>query len=195
MPKPMKEIRHFVGRRYAPLLLLLCGSVSVAAQTEDRRIAAVRQLYKQVTEQIAQSEKETEGSELFCAELIVNKHGKSWPAVGRYQILYRFYFTYGDRERNPYPNRLVMASVVTRRSDRETREEFLFNRAGQLVFYFAQDEQDADAARRFYFSSGRVIRAMVGQRVVGPSEPEFVNRARTLVREQKRLLSLFRQAF
>ena len=161
------------------LFLIILGSLAqVAAQEDDKRIIEIRRVSEQTNAQI-------EGSETYCSELVVNKNDKSWPAVGTYKVVYTFYFTFGDREKDPYPNRLVKATIEVNRAGRQSFEEFLFNRNGQLIFHVATDDGET---QRFYFDSGKLIRAMTGQRIVTNPSRQLVESVHL---EQKRLTQIF----
>ena len=85
----------------------------------------------------------------------MNKNNGSYPAVGVYRPVAKFYYTYGYREKEPYPNRLLKIVVAVARSDRQEHSEFIFNESGQMVFYL--DKKDS-VERRIYFAAGRPIR-------------------------------------
>ena len=173
------------------LLVLLAGVLQVPAQG-DKRIEEIRRLDRQVNEQIAESERVEEGTGVYCNELVVNKRDKPWPAVGIYQTVFKFYYSYGDREKNPYPNRLLKITVTTRRSARQEYAEYLFNPAGQLIFYFEKkDQEDAPVERRYYFFSEKLIRRMTGQRVVPINSREALEAARLTLSEKKKLVDVF----
>jgi len=173
------------------VVIILSGWVlQVGAQEEDRRIAEIRRLSTQVSEQIAESERNAEGSGVYCNELVVNKGDKSWPAVGIYKTVFSFYYTFGDREKDPYPNRLLKVTVTTNRSNRHEYAEFLFNPAGQLIFYFDKSE-DGSQDRRYYFASNRLIRQMRGERVVAMNAREALRVAKRVFSEEKKLKQIF----
>lgn len=172
-----KWTRRISGRSDCFLLSLVllvgCG-LPVGAQQDDKRIEAIRRLSIQVNEQIAESERVEESNGVYCNELIVNKGDKSWPAVGIYRTVVKFYYTFGDREKNPYPNRLLKITVTTKRSDRHEYAEYLFNPAEQLIFYYEKDGESSQSERRYYFASERLIRRMLGQRSVSTKSREAV---------------------
>ena len=134
------------------LLLLFAGGTF--AQT-DRRIEAINTLRAKIDQDIAASEAEPEYSNIYLTELAVNKNNGSYPAVGVYRPVAKFYYTYGDREKEPYPNRLLKIVVTVAGSDRQEYSEFVFNESEQRVFYL--DKKDA-VERRVYFAAGRAIR-------------------------------------
>src|SRR5688572_30230469 len=123
---------------FASLVLLLFAGGAVAQI--DRRIDAIDKLRAKIDQDIARSESEPEYSNIYLTELAVNKNNGSYPAVGLYRPVAKFYYTYGDREKEPYPNRLLKIVVAVARSDRQEYSEFVFNDAEQLVFYL--DKKD-----------------------------------------------------
>ena len=132
-----------------------CFSQSVPFAQTDRRIEAINKLRAKIDQDIAASEAEPEYSNIYLTELAVNKNNGSYPAVGVYRPAVKFYYTYGDREKEPYPNRLLKIVVAVARSDRQEYSEFVFNESEQMVFYL--DKKD-DVERRVYFAAGRAIR-------------------------------------
>ena len=174
------------------LVILLGSVIPVLAQGGDKRIEEIRRLDRQANEQIAESERVEEGTGLYCNELVINKGDKSWPAVGIYRTVFKFYYTFGDREKNPYPNRLLKITVTTKRSDRREYAEYLFNPAGQLIFYYEKkDDEGSPAERRYYFANERLIRRMAGQRVVPINSREALGEARVALNAKKKLMDIF----
>jgi len=171
---------------------ILLGSIlQVAAQQGDQRIEEIRRLDRQVNEQIALTERVEEGTGLYCNELVVNKGDKPWPAVGIYRTVLMFYYTFGDREKDPYPNRLLKITVMTNRSARQESAEYLFNPGGQLIFYFEKGEEDPQAERRYYFASERLIRLMRGQRIVDNNSRPALRAALAVLKGKKKLVGIF----
>lgn len=137
----------------AILLLLFppyLGVYTVVLAQTARRIEAINNLRRKIDRDIAQSEAEPEYSNIYLTELAVNKNNGSYPAVGIYRPVAKFYYTYGDREKEPYPNRLLKIVVAVARSDRHEYSEFVFNESEQMVFYL--DKKD-DVERRVYFAA------------------------------------------
>lgn len=62
------------------VLLVICFPFSVNAQTE----AGIRKHYTEVNKQITESIENGYEGPLYQNQLVVNKNGKSWPAVGNY---------------------------------------------------------------------------------------------------------------
>lgn len=175
------------------ILSLVCVSgfsPVVLAQT-DRRIDAVKKLVEKINDDIARSEAEPEYSNIYLTELAVNKGNGSYPAVGIYRPVMKFYYTYGDREKNPYPNRLLKIIVSIDRSDRHEQSEFTFNEAEQLIFYF---EKKDDVERRLYFAAGRAIRFQESERVLSLTAKSQSEVIATVLRDKTNLLAIFRRS-
>lgn len=183
------------GRSRYPFLLLVIligGAYSVVVgQQNDKRVEAIRRYAKQVDMQIAESESLDEGTGIYVNELVVNKGGKQWPAVGIYRTVHKFYYTFGDREKNPYPNRLLKITITTRRSNRAESAEFLFNGAGQLIFYWSKSDEAPPVETRYYFASQRLIRRMIGSRIVETNSREAAAGTLAAITEMHDLRTLF----
>jgi len=175
--------------KLAALMLIIFVS-SAAAQT-DRRIDAIKQLCQKIDTDIARSEQEPEYSNIYQTELAVNKGNGSYPAVGLYRPLVKFYYTYGDREKEPYPNRLLKIVVSIDRSDRHEQSEFTFNEAEQLIFYF---EKKDEVERRVYFAAGKAIRVQQGDRVLSLSSRPQADLVATVVKEKAGLVEIFQRS-
>lgn len=170
--------------------MLLLFAAGTLAQT-DRRIEAINTLRAKIDEDIAKSEAEPEYSNIYLTELAVNKNNGSYPAVGVYRPVVKFYYTYGDREKEPYPNRLLKIVVAVARSDRQEYSEFVFSESEQMVFYL--DKKD-DRERRVYFAAGRPVRFEQGGRV-----QSLKGRSRTAIfaavrKDNVKLVATFRRS-
>jgi hypothetical protein len=174
-------------------VLAFVGSmVQVCAQDPDRRVEAIRTLYRQVNEQIVASEKETPYSSIFCDELVLNKNENTWPVVGIFTSVIKAHYTFSHEEGEPYPNRLLRISVSTKRSNRKEYAEYLFNPAGQLVFCFEKNDEDPAVELRYYFANGLAIRITRDQKSIPVSAAPEMNAAREVIKEGLRLKSIFR---
>jgi hypothetical protein len=160
-------------------------------QTGDKRVEEIRKLYVQTNSDIEVAEREAPYSAIYLLELSVNKTGNQYPAVGTYSNISKFYYTYGDREKNPYPDRLLKISVTTKRSAMITNSEFLFNPAGQLVFGSVKTDGEEKSETRMYFASGALIMLLDGEREVNLRVKAVQDTAATFRRESLRLVTLF----
>jgi len=174
-------------------LILFCGMVfNLAAQT-DKRIENIRKLYQETNRKIAESNENGEYSSIYLAELVVNKNNGSYPAVGIFQTNCKFYYTYGDREKNPYPNRLLKIEIETKRSANIEKYEFLFNEKEELVFYFeAKNEAEKTAEKRIYFQNEATIKVMIGEKNMEKSE--VAKMTKSVLAERKKLVAIFQNS-
>ena len=172
------------------LLLLLLFAAGSLGQT-DRRLEAINKLREKLDQDIARSEAEPEYSNIYLTELAVNKNNGSYPAVGIYRPVAKFYYTYGDREKEPYPNRLLKIVVAVARSDRQEYSEFVFDESEQLIFH---SEKKDDVERRLYFAAGRPVRFEQDGKVLS-----LKGRSRTAViaavlKDNVKLVAIFRRS-
>lgn len=174
-------------------LILFCGMFfNLAAQT-DKRIENIKKLYQDTNRKIAESNENGEYSSVYLAELVVNKNNGSYPAVGIFQTIYKFYYTYGDREKNPYPNRLLKIEIETKRPANIERYEFLFDEKEQLVFYFeAKNEAEKTTEKRIYFQNEAAIKAMIGEKNMEKSE--VLKMTKSVLAESKKLIAIFQNS-
>ena len=177
----------------ALFILITCLSCTtlVQAQPGDKRVTAIERLSTQINEQIAESERVEESNGIYYNELVINKGDKSWPAVGIYRAVVKFYYTFGDREKNPYPNRLLKITVTTNRSDRSEFAEYFFNAAAELIYYYRKDGESSESEQRCFFISERVVRLTKGKRLVGIRSRERVETATAALDSKKSLLAIF----
>ena len=167
---------------------------SAFPQTADKRIDEIDHLLEQTNEAIRVAEENAPYSEKYVVEIAVNKTGNSYPAVGSYSNVTRFHYTFGDREKDPYPNRLMKASVVTKRAALITTSEFLYNPAGQLVFGIVRTDGEEQRETRLYFAAGQLIRLIDGGREVNVRNRDVLATAAAFKRESARLTALFASA-
>ena len=172
------------------IAIILFASTIALTQT-DRRIDAIKKLVEKTNDDIAKSDAEPEYSNIYATELAVNKGNGSYPAVGIYRPVVKFYYSHGDREKNPYPNRLLKVIVSIDRSDRHEQSEFTFNEAEQLIFYF---EKKDDVERRLYFAAGRAIRFQEGERALSLTAKSQSEVIATVLRDKANLVAIFRRS-
>ncbi len=186
-----------MGKLLRPLLItasffvLISGS---SAQITDKRIDEIDHLYEQTNEAIRVAEENAPYSEKYVLEIAVNKTGNSYPAVGAYSNVTRFHYTFADREKNPYPNRLMKASVVTKRAALITTSDFLYNPAGQLVYGIVRTDGEEQRETRLYFAAGLLIRLIDGGREVNVRNRNVLATSAAFKRESARLTALFAAA-
>jgi len=80
-------------------------------------------------------------------------------------------------------------TVTTNRSAMTENVEFLFNPAGQLIFYFEKkDEQES----RFYFAAEKPFRILRGDKSVNINSKEEIEKTKTILAEKKKLVEIFK---
>ena len=181
----------FMRRIIAQAIVLACTVFAVHAQTVDKRVEDIRSLYTSTNSAIEVAEKEAPYSEIYVVELTVNKTGNQYPAVGTYSNITKFYYTHGDREKDPYPSRLMKINVVTKRSAMITNSEFLFDARGQLVFGFVRVDGTRQRETRMFFAAGRLIKMLDDEKDVNIRLRSVQDTAVAFKRESTRLVGLF----
>lgn len=172
------------------LLVPVAGSGFAIAQSNPR-IEAIKKACQKIDEDVAKSEQEPEYSTIYTTELAVNKGNGSYPAVGIYRPVVKFHYTYGDREKNPYPNRLLKIVVAVDRSARKEYSEYCFNAAEQLIFYL---EKKDNIERRVYFASERPIAFHQDKKPLSLSARSQATIVAMVLKEKLNLLSIFRRS-
>lgn len=137
-------------------LIILCSFLA-GAQTEQ----TIRALYQNVNNKISESlEHGFEGS-LYQNQLVVNKNGKSWPAVGYYADTLNFWYeddpghlSAADRD----PKTVLLKVVKSSRIGADVRviEEYLYNK-GTLLFYYSYWGEEANLWETRVYYSGKGI--------------------------------------
>lgn len=184
----MKNLRKQFNKS---IFLIFLGGIlfQISAQT-DKRIENIKKIYRETNRKITESNENGEFSSVFLAESVVNKNNGSYPAVGLFQIIYKFYYTYGDREKNPYPNRLLKIEIETKRSANIERYEFLFNEKERLLFYFeAKSEAEKSIEKRIWFQNETPIKALLGEKNL--TNAETLKISKTALIEKKKLAAMF----
>lgn len=157
----MKELMRAGTRMVFALFLFTVLLAVVAAQeTADQKVERIRKVYAETSSKV---EKVEEGGEedrkggVAVNELVVNAAGKSWPAVGNFKEVYRFY--YEEDGENPYPSKLLKITVVTEAAARKYIVEYVYSPSGSLIFYFERSEDDDNPLeRRVYFEGEKAFR-------------------------------------
>lgn len=185
--EPMRTRTFLIG------ILILWLTAGVLAQ-DDPRTAAMRKVVTATNEKLAEMEQHPEFSSVFAVELTVNKHSAPYPAVGIYQRTATFFYTYGDREKNPYPDRLLKITAVYKRSSRTETAEFYFNSSGQLVFLLWSNAEGSVQESRLYFSGNALVRMTDDGKNVGLRTPHAIEANALARRESSRLTGIFRAA-
>ena len=155
------------------------------------RINAIKTICQKIDEDVDRSEQEPEHSNIYLTELAVNKGNGSYPAVGIYRPLVKFFYTYGDREKDPYPNRLIKIVVTVDRSSRKEYSEYCFNETQQLISYH---EKKDDIERRIYFAAERPIAFEQDNKPLSPRARSQATLIATVLKERASLVTIFRRS-
>ncbi len=132
-----------------------------AAQTET----AIREHYTDVNKRIAESAEQGFEGSLYNNQWVVNRNGRSWPAVGIYtETTDLWYDDPPDHlpasERDP-KTVLLKINISRRSSALLANEEYLF-KDGKLLFYYSrQGEEDNLRETRLYFNSKGPFKSVV----------------------------------
>lgn len=173
------------------LIILLVSCVNAAFSQTEKRIENIRKIYQDVNEKIAECEANGDTSTTFLTEMVVNKNDGPYPAVGIYKTTVKFYYTFGDREKNPYPDRLLKIMMTTNRSDRTELSEFLFSEQGQLIFYFEKKE---DVERRVYFDAAKPIKVLEGEKMLPANSKQEADFIKNILKEKAKLTAIFQNS-
>ena len=176
---------------FKTVALFLVVVAAVNAQTTDKRIDEIRNLHDETKLRIAEADKQ-EQSSVFLVELKVNERSNPYPAVGIYVSAVKFYYTYGDRERNPYPHRLLKIDVVVMRSSITTNAEFLYDIAGDLVFASVRTDGDQPRETSAFFGRRQLIKMIDNKKDVNIKLRAVLETAEALKAESARLNGLFK---
>jgi hypothetical protein len=144
------------------ILFILFVALAVSAQTTGKTVEKTRAFYTEITEKAAAAETDDDKGQygdLVVNELRITSRNHSWAAVGIYRLTYKFFYRSEETEAGRV-NVLYKVFVDKRISNRSYTEEYLYNDKGALIFYFQKAENDdqAPAERRVYFSLGKAIR-------------------------------------
>lgn len=173
--------------------IILFAVCAVNAQSVDKRVDDIRKLYDETNQRISDADKQ-EQSDIFVVEVNVNKRLNPYPAVGIYASAAKFYYTYGDREKDPYPNRLLKVEVVVKRSATTTNGEFFYNAAGEMMVGLVLTDGEEPRETVAYFSRGQLIKIIDDNKDVSVKLKAVIETAQTLKAESLRLKGVFGSA-
>lgn len=164
------------------------------AQNVERQLESIRKTYTEVNARIEEMQRAPEFSSVFAIELSVNKYSAPYPAVGIYQRNATFYYTYGNRERSPYPDKLLKIAAVYKRSNRTETADFYFDGRARLIFVLVANQEGAVKESRIYFSAGRIVRLIDDAKEIGMKSRRAVEAGLLANKEAARLSGIFRAA-
>ena len=145
--------------------LICLSSISfLQAEADKNHIQAIQETYQKTNAKVSATEKSAEAakaSDLSIDHYITNAMNRSWEGLGNYKETYKFYYIH-DAPNDE--NHLLKISRVSEHATTRYHEEFYYNDAGELVFYF-QKTNDPEYPKecRIYFHKGKAIRLIDDQ--------------------------------
>jgi hypothetical protein len=139
------------------LLLFSYPTIFATAQTET----TIRSHYTAVNSKIKESIEQGFEGPLYQNQVVINKNGKSWPAVGRYSDTTDYWYDddpnhLSAADRNP-KNVLLKVNTVRITLHLKTAEEYLY-KDGKLLFYYSrQTEEGNEWETRMYFNTKGIL--------------------------------------
>lgn len=171
-------------------MFTVLGLGTLSARSEDPQIAGIRRLYQETNKRLAEMRQAPSESSIYSVELTVNSGEAQYPAVGTYKEITRFYYTFGDREKNPYPDRLLKIEVKTNRAARTESAEYLFDSTGALVFCFSKDETEM----RYYFARGNILQVLRNDASVDLASDSTKQMVQSTQARAKKLVGIFKNS-
>ena len=168
-------------------------SLSLHAQTTAKKIADIKMSVAEADRMATLAEGD-DYSSVFIVELNVNPKENQYPAVGTFTSTAKFYYTYGDREKNPYPNRILKIAMTTRRSAMTELTTIYFRGSGEMIFYSKKIDGDESSDRSVYMIAGLPVRFESRGKIVPVKSSESVQFTKEAIAEKMRLMRIFTAA-
>ncbi len=131
-------------------------------------------------------------ADIVLSELVVNKGGHNWPAVGNYRVIYRFWYEWEPGQ--PFPSRLRKVEVETTSSARTFYQEYFFSAEGRLIFYYERAAGAPPKEMRSYYTGEKLVRMVTGATVNDTPTPGERKTAETVIRAAQRVMETFKTA-
>lgn len=183
-------------KRFFSFLFLLICALSIAAQktqSVEKEIEKIQRFYTEISQKIKvleEDEEQARTGNLAVNELVINKANRSWAAVGNYRVTYRFF--YQNRGEEPYPTGLVKVTRTAEIAARRYFEEYVYNGAGALMFYFERSEDgEFPEERRVYFAGGKAIRLSEDKNTRDKLSAKDLETVRRILQNSSRLKDIF----
>lgn len=177
----------------AGTLFFVFAASSAPAQTSAKKVGEIKKIIAE-RDRMAEKAEGEEYSNVFIVELKVNPKENQYPAVGTFTSTAKFYYTYGDREKNPYPNTLVKIAITTRRSSTTEQTSVYFRGGGEMVLYSKWIEGDEPSDRRVYMLAGLPVQFEKEGKAVPVKSAESVAFVKEALAEKVRLEKIFNAA-
>lgn len=126
-------------------------------------------------------------------ELVINKLGRQWRAVGTHILRYKFFYQGGETEARMYPDELVLVKVKKSISDRTYEQEFLYDDKGALVFFgqTAENDDEVPDELHIYFALGKVIQVLGMGKVVNKLSAKHNEMIREVTADSAKIKTIF----
>lgn len=184
----------FVFVSFGALFLILATALPSSAQppvqTAANKVAEIKKIVAE-RDRMAETAEGEEYSSVFIVELKVNPRENQYPAVGTFTSTVKFYYTYGDREKNPYPYKLVKIATVTRRASATERTTIYFRGPAEMVLYSKVVEGDNLSERSVFMMAGLPIQFERDGRVVSTKSADALAFTKEARAEKARLEKIF----
>ena len=180
------------------VLLFTAGTALAQGKTDSDIVAKIRAEYTAVGAKIDIVKKGGEAAkaaDIVLSELIVNKGGHNWPAVGTYLVIYRFWYEWDPDQ--PFPTRLRKVEIDTVSGARKFYQEYFYGTDGRLRFYLERaDGAPGGTAKevRSYYAGEKLVRMVSGDVVNDAPTPGERKTAETIIGAAQRIMATFRSA-
>lgn len=135
------------------LILLSCPTIFATAQTET----TIRSHYTAVNIKIKESLEQGFEGPLYQNQVVINKNGKSWPAVGIYADTVNFWYDddpdHLPAAERPLKNVLLKVNTSRHASALFSQSEFLYKDGRLLFYYLHEGEEGNEWETRVYFNN------------------------------------------
>jgi hypothetical protein len=176
------------------LIFVFAASAFVSAQTAAKKVAEIKRIVAERDRMAATAEGD-DYSDVFIIELKVNPKENQYPAVGTFTSTAKFYYTYSpDREKHPYPNKLVKVAVTTRRSSTTERTTIYFRGPGEMILYSKKVEGEEASERSMYILAGLPLEYEKQGMVVSTKGADATAFLKTALADKTRFEKIFQAA-
>lgn len=185
-------------RFFLPPLLLLVANAT--AQTET----AIRNHYTTVNSKIKESVEQGFEGPLYQNQVVINKNGKSWPAVGIYADTVNYWYdddpNHLPAAERPLKNVLLKVNTSRHASALYSQSEFLYKDGRLLFYYLHEGEEGNEWETRVYFNNKGIafktsVRAngkeLTAKELATTEYKDFKPNAATISAEGKKYQELF----
>lgn len=160
------------------MALLILSTVLFANISKD--IQEIKDLYQMVGENI--------NNDVYYINLLqINQNNLSFPAVGNYQPIYKFYWLY-DGYDGSY--KIVKVTIQVSVAAHDNYYELLFDESENLVFYLKTESGNNDY--RYYYKDGKPIRFMENSDIYDDLSSEQISQMKEGIDYGRDIVKLFK---